>query len=304
MKNTKKTALVTGGAGFIGSHIVDALLEDGYSVKVIDNLSSGVKGRLNPGAEFFEKDLADFKDIAPVFKDTEYVFHAAAMPRAPYSVEHPIETNAANVDVTLNVLQSARVGGVKRVIYSASSSAYGDQESLPLKEEMQTKCLSPYGLQKYIGELYCQLFSRIYGLETVSLRYFNVYGPRLDPEGDYALVMGKFLRQKKEGKPLTIIGDGSQSRDFTHVKDTARANLLAMKSERVGKGEVINIGGGKSRTIKELAEIIGGPVEYLPPRVEPKHSLADITKARELIGWRPEVSFEEGIAELKEIFGI
>ncbi|MCR4306761.1 MAG: NAD-dependent epimerase/dehydratase family protein, partial [Candidatus Yonathbacteria bacterium] len=192
----------------------------------------------------------------------------------------------------------ARSGGVKRVIYSASSSVYGDQEKMPLTEDMRASPLSPYGLQKYIGELYCALFSKVYGLKTVSLRYFNVYGQRQDPEGAYALVIGKFLKQKAEGIPLTITGDGAQTRDFTHVSDVVRANLLAMESEQVGEGEAMNIGGGKNYSINEVARIIGGPVEYVSARIEPHDSLADTARAKELLGWEPQISLEEGIKEL------
>lgn len=299
---TEKTALVTGGAGFIGSHIVDHLIAEGFSVRIIDNFSGGKKERVNPRAELYESDLTKYADIENIFNGIRYVFHTAAMPRAPYSIEKPIETNEANVNATLNVLHAAKECGVKRVIYSASSSAYGNQPTMPLRENMTPHPMSPYGLQKHVGEQYCRIFSDLYGLETVCLRYFNVYGPRLDPEGDYALVIGKFLKQIKEGKPLTVTGDGKQSRDFTHVKDVARANILAMLSDKVGKGDVINIGGGKNHTINDLAAVIGGPVVHVEPRVEPAHSVADITKAKELLGWQPEISLEQGLAELKEIF--
>ena len=175
---------------------------------------------------------------------------------------------------------------------------------MPLTEDMPTNPLSPYGLQKYIGELQCKLFSEVYGLETVCLRYFNVYGTRHDPEGPYALVIGKFLKQKKEGKPITITGDGKQTRDFTHIRDVVRANILAMESALVGKGESINIGAGKNCSINEIAEMIGGPVEHIAPRVEPKNTLAGTAKAMELLGWQPEVSLEEGMKELLDEYGL
>jgi UDP-glucose 4-epimerase len=208
------------------------------------------------------------------------------------------------VNGTLNVLVAAREGGVKRVIYSASSSAYGDQKVMPLAEAMTPNPKSPYGLQKYVGELYCKVWSEVHGLETVSLRYFNVYGPRMNPDGAYALAIGKFLKQRKEGNPLTIWGDGTQTRDFTHVRDVVRANLLAAESEKVGKGEVINIGAGRNFSVNQLAELIGGPVVHEPPRVEPHDTRADNSLAKKLLGWKPEVKLEEGIEELKRLGGL
>ena len=205
---------------------------------------------------------------------------------------------------TLNVLVAAKEGGVKRVVYSASSSAYGDQKEMPLREDMPAHPKSPYGLQKYIGELYCKLWSEVYALETVSLRYFNVYGPRIDPSGAYPLAIGQFLKQRSEGKPITITGDGKQTRDFTHVRDVVRANLLAAESSKVGKGEVINIGAGKNFSINKVAEMIGGEVVHIAPRLEPHDTLADNSLAKNLLGWTPAVSLEEGIAELKKIYKI
>jgi nucleoside-diphosphate-sugar epimerase len=218
------------------------------------------------------------------------------------SIEQPRETHEANVTGTLNVLIAAKEGGVKRLVFAASSSAYGDQPKLPLVENMPAMPKSPYGLHKYVGEYYCKVWSEVYGLETVSLRYFNVYGPRLDPRGAYALVIGKFLQLRKDGKPLTITGDGKQTRDFTHVYDVARANVLAATSEKVGKGEVINIGAHSSYSINDVAKLIGGPVEHIPARLEPHDTLADITKAKKLLGWEPKVTFEQGIEELKKLY--
>lgn len=295
---------MTGGAGFIGSHLVDALLEAGKEVIVIDDLSGGKRERVDPKATLHVVDIRDYDAIAPLFSGAEYVFHLAALPRVQYSIEHPIETHAVNVNGTLNVLLAAKEAGVKRVVYSASSSAYGDQATLPLREDMLPAPLSPYGLHKFIGEHYAHVFFEVYGLSTVSLRYFNVYGPRLDPDGAYALVIGKFLKQRSEGGPMTITGDGAQTRDFTHVRDVVRANLLAAASENVGHGEVINIGAGKNASINELAQLIGGPVTYIPARLEPKDTLADNTKARALLGWIPEVALADGIAELKKEWGI
>jgi UDP-glucose 4-epimerase len=293
-----KKAIVTGGAGFIGSHVVDGLLEKGYEVHIIDNLSGGKRHNVNPNAIFHEKDIRNLDEIRPLFKGVDHVFHLAALPRVQYSIEHPQETNDVNTGGTLNVLIAAQEGGVKRVVYSASSSAYGDQPVMPLHEGMPANPKSPYGLQKYIGELYARVFSSVYNLPTVSLRYFNVYGPRFDAEGAYALVIGRFLKQKNEGKPMTITGDGNQTRDFTHVRDVVQANLLAAESPKVGKGEVINIGAGKNQSINAIADLIGGKIEYIPARLEPHDTLADNSKARELLGWIPQVSIEQGIKEL------
>jgi UDP-glucose 4-epimerase len=301
--------VVTGGAGFIGSHLVDALLQRGFLVHVIDNLSGlpervrsqsgGKREQVNPKATFHKADIRELEAIKPVINGATFVFHLAALPRVQYSIEHPGETNEVNVTGTLNALIAAKEGGVKRVIYSASSSAYGDQDTMPLVETMTPNPKSPYGLQKYIGEQYCKVWSAVHGLETVSLRYFNVYGPRLNPDGAYALAIGKFLKQRKAGKPLTIWGDGTQTRDFTHVRDVVRANLLAMESKKVGKGEVINIGAGRNVSVNDLAKLIGGPVVHEPPRIEPHDTLADNSLAKKLLGWKPEVKLEDGIKELK-----
>ena len=303
-QSTKTKVIVTGGAGFIGSHLVDALVENGFDVHVIDNLSGGKKERLNPAATFHLVDIRDFDKLAPIFKGARFVFHTAALPRVQPSIQDPRTTHEVNVTGALNVLVAARDAGVKRVVYSASSSAYGDQETLPLHEGMDARPMSPYGLQKYVGELNCRLFSQIYDLGTVSLRYFNVYGPRASVEGAYALVVAKFLEQRRLGKPMTVVPDGKQSRDFTHVRDVVRANLLAAESPSVGKGEVINIGGGKPYSVLDVARLIGGPQVMAEPRMEPQHTAADITKARQLIGWEPQITFEDGIEELKGLFNL
>ncbi|MBL7045826.1 MAG: NAD-dependent epimerase/dehydratase family protein [Parcubacteria group bacterium] len=294
--------VVTGGAGFVGSHIVDLLVSEGAEVVVVDNMFAGKKENVNSEAALHMSDIRDTKAMADIFKGATFVFHEAAVPRVPYSIEHPEETHDNNVNGTLSVLSAAKETGVKRVVCASSSSTYGDQDKMPLVETMPPEPVHPYGLQKYVGELYAKLYSDVYGLETVSLRYFNVYGPRLDPEGDYALVIGKFLKQRKEGKPLTIIGDGEQTRDFTHVSDVARANLLAATSGKVGKGEAINIGAGKSISVNKLADMFGGERVTLPARIEARHTLSDTEKAKELLGWEAEVSFEDGVAELKKAF--
>lgn len=296
-----KKVVVTGGTGFIGSHIVAMLLKEGAEVHIIDNLDGGKK-KPAEGATFHARDVRNFDDIKDVFTGTSYVFHLAALPRVQFSIDFPLKTFETNSKGTMNVLEASRQAKVTRVIYSASSSAYGDQAVMPLVEDMPAQPKSPYGLQKYEGELMARLYSDVYGLSTVSLRYFNVYGPGLDPNGAYALVIGKFLKQRLEGQTLTITGDGTQTRDFTHVTDVARANLLAATSNNVGKGEVINIGCGRNISMNTIAELIGGQVEHIAPRLEPKHTLADNTKAKKLLGWTPTVAIEEGIDELKKIW--
>lgn len=303
MKNTVKVVVV-GGAGFIGSHVADALIERGYETHIIDNLSGGKKENINPKAIFHKADIRNLEEIKPIIKGAKFVFHLAALPRVQYSIEHPAETHEVNVTGTQNVLIVSREGGVERVIYSASSSAYGDQSIMPLVETMEPNPKSPYGLHKYVGEIYCRAWNAVYGLGTVSLRYFNVYGPRINPDGAYPLAIGKFLKQKQAGKPLTIWGDGTQTRDFTNVRDVVLANILASESKKVGKGEVINIGAGKNFSINEVAKLIGGTVVHEPARIEPHDTLADNSLAKKLLGWTPEVSLEEGIAELKKLSGL
>lgn len=302
--NGIKKAIVTGGAGFVGSHVVDALIREGFAVSVIDDLSGGKRENVHQDATLHVVDVRNSKAIAPIIAGSEFVFHLAALPRVQYSIEYPEETNSVNVGGTLAVLKVAKDAGVKRVVYAASSSAYGNQEILPLSEDAPPQPLSPYALQKYVGELYCRVFSDVYGLPTVSTRFFNVYGSRLDPEGAYALVIGKFLKQKKEGVPLTITGDGEQTRDFTHVRDIVRGMILAAKSEKVGKGEIINLGRGQETSVNAIAELIGGAVTHIDPRLEPRHTRADIRRAKELLNWEPEVSLDEGVAELKKLFGV
>jgi nucleoside-diphosphate-sugar epimerase len=301
---TQRRAVVTGGAGFIGSHLVDGLLGEGYEVHIIDNLSGGKMERVNKDAHFHNADIRHYNEIAPIISGADVVFHLAALPRVQYSIDEPIETNDVNAGGTLNVLHASKEGGVRRVVYSASSSAYGDSPVLPLHEELPAKPVSPYGLQKYIGEEYARLYAELHGLSTVSLRYFNVYGTRMDPDGAYALVIGKFLKMRKEGKTLTITGDGEQTRDFTHIEDVVRANLLSAKSTKVGHGEVINIGSGTRISMNMLAKMIGGSIEYIEARKESLHTLADNKKAKQLLGWEPTIFIEEGIATLRKEWGV
>lgn len=293
--------LVTGGAGFIGSHIADALIEKEHEVLVIDNLSTGKRENLNPEAKFFEEDLRNFEKIRPIFDGVDFVFHEAALPRIPLSIQRPKESNDINIGGTLNALIASKEAGVKKFIYAASSSAYGIQKELPLREDMPCLPLNPYGLQKYVGELYCKIFHEIYGLQTVSLRYFNVYGPRQPRVGSHVPVIGIFMTQKSEGELLTITGDGNQTRDFTHVYDVVRANISAMESKKVGSGEIINIGGGDNHSINSIASLVSSQVSYIPlPPGEMRDTLADTTKAKELLNWQPQIKLEEGIKKLLE----
>jgi len=296
--------LITGGAGFIGSNLVDALIERGDEVIVIDNLSAGKRENVNPKAQFHQLDIRDLEKIKPLFKGVDYVFHLAALTNIQFSIDNPAESHDVNLNGTINVLISAREAKVKRVIYSASSSAYGLQDKLPWEENMAPRVLSPYSVQKYVGELYCRSFNLIYGLETVSLRYFNVYGKRQRLEGAYAPVMGIFIRQRLAGEPMIIYGDGKQTRDFTSVVDVVRADILAMESKKVGKGEVINIGRGKNYSVNELAEMVGGPVKFLPARIEVRNSLADNNLAKELLGWEPAVNLPQWLEEYKREVGL
>jgi nucleoside-diphosphate-sugar epimerase len=293
--------IVTGGAGFIGSHLARTLRNKGYAVRVFD---IAVPPRPTPGIEYINGDIRDSSALEREFDGATFVFHLAALPRVPYSLAYPRESNETNVSGTLNVLLAARRAGVRRVIYSASSSAYGDQPEMPLTETMLPQPKSPYGLQKYVGEQYARIFAEAYGLQTVSLRYFNVYGPGADPNGPYAQVIPKFIVQRLNGEPMTINGDGTQTRDLVHVRDVARANLLAAESSKVGSGEVLNIGAGRNISINRIAELIGGATRHVEPRLEPHDTLASIGRAVELLGWQPKTSIEEGILELKQLAGL
>jgi len=291
--------LVTGGAGFIGSNLVDKLIDEGHKVFVIDNFSTGKKENLNKKAIFYKADICDLNKILPLFKEINYVFHLAADPRVVFSVKNPIESHKVNIDGTLNVLHASYKNKVKRLIFASSSAVYGDTKKLPLKEDITPNPVSPYGLHKLIDEYYCKLFSNLYNLETVCLRYFNVYGPRMDPNGPYALVIGKFLKLRKENKPLTIYGDGKQTRDFVYVDDVIKANILAMKNKKVGRGEVINICSEKNYSINYIAKLIGGKKIYLPARRgEMRHTLGDNSLTKKLLGWKPKINIEEGIKRL------
>jgi UDP-glucose 4-epimerase len=298
-----RLALVTGGAGFIGSHLVDALLARGLRVRVVDNFATGRREFVNQSAEIVEADIRDVARLKAAFAGVDCIFHTAALPRVMFSIEHPVESHLANVVGTLNVLIAAREAGVRRVIFSGSSAVYGDQPALPLKEAMAPNPLNPYALQKLTGEQYARIFHRLFGLETLTLRYFNVYGPRMADEGAYVTVISVFIRQKLAGEPLTIDGDGSQTRDFTHVRDVVRANVLAMDSA-IADGRALNVGRGSNLSVNRIAEIIGGPKTYRERRPgDARDTLADISQAREVLGWEPQVATEDGLRELIRLSG-
>lgn len=300
----KRKMVITGGAGFIGSNLAHALVHAGHDVHLVDRDYSFRDTTLPAEATRHLLDVRKTEELTEVFQGADVVFHTAAVPRVPYSIEHPVETTDENITGTVSTLTAAATAKVRRVVYSASGSAYGDQDTLPLVETMEANPVHPYGLQKYTGELFTRLWVSVYGIETVSLRYFNVYGPGLDPNGAYALAVGKFLKARKEGTPITIYGDGTVTRDFTHVSDVVQGNILASESPNVGKGEVINIGAGRNVTIQYLAELFGGEIQYGPPRIESHDSRADNTKARELLGWIPQIKLEDGVASLKKEWGL
>lgn len=299
----RRRVLVTGAAGFIGSHLTDALIERGEQVRALDNFSSGARENLNSAAELRVADVRNIDSVRPAMAGVDCVFHLAAMPRVMLSIERPVETDLVNVIGTLNVLIAAREAGVGRFIYAGSSSVYGEQPTMPLVETMTPNPLNPYALQKLAAEQYVRMFHRLHGMPTLTLRYFNVYGPRMATEGAYVTVIGVFLREKLANRPLTINGDGEQTRDFTHVRDVVRANLAAMDCA-IADGRALNIGRGRAMSVNRIAEIIGGPVVHAPARPgDPRHTLADLSAAREVLGWAPQVDAEDGVRELMRLAG-
>ncbi len=298
---TTKKIIVTGGAGFIGSNLVEALLAAGHTVIPVDNFAAGrLAGREFAAAPVTELDIRDTAALAELAQGAAAIVHLAALPRVQDSIDHPRDTFDVNVTGTLSVLEAARAAAVPRVVFASSAAVYGDSQELPLSEEARVVPQSPYGLHKYVGEGLCRQYAELYGLRTVSFRFFNVYGPRADANGAYALLVGRFLALHAAGKPLTITGDGTHTRDYVHVRDIVRGLMLGIASERVGQGEVINLGSGRETSVNELASLIGGPVEHVAPRVEPARSCAAIARAEALLGWRTEVVLADGIAELME----
>lgn len=301
--------VVTGGAGFIGSNTVEELVRRGHSVVVLDDLSSGKEdnlAELRTKITFIKGSIGDIEVVRKAMHEAEFVLHLAARTSVPRSVKDPIETNRINIDGALNVLVAARDAKVKRVVFAASSSAYGETPTLPKVETMQPEPISPYGVTKFVGELYAQTFGRCYGLENVSLRYFNIFGPRQDPSSPYSGVLAKFCTAYLEESQPVIFGDGEQTRDFTYVENAVQANLLACEAPNVS-GKVFNIGTGArfslNQTVELLSKISGKQlqVKYDPPRDgDIRDSLADITLARQFLGYHPQVGFEEGLGRTFE----
>lgn len=306
--------VVTGGAGFIGSHLCRALLEAGRSVRIVDNLATGDRARLKGLLEhygnrcaFLEQDIREIEGLRKAFEGAEVVYHQAAVPSVPRSVADPVTSNTANVDGTLNVFLAARDAGVRKVVYASSSSIYGDSPTLPKHEGMPLNPLSPYAVTKCAGEMYGRIFTQIYELPTVGLRYFNIFGPSQDPTSQYAAVIPRFLTAMLEGRRPTIFGDGEQSRDFTYVANAVAANLMAADADTAGL--CMNVACGERFTLNQLVtslnEILGTELDprYEPPRPgDVKHSEADISRARELIGYEPKVGFREGLRRTAEWF--
>tara|TARA_R110002020_G_scaffold475906_2_gene714483 strand:+ start:14371 stop:15258 length:888 start_codon:yes stop_codon:yes gene_type:complete len=280
-----KKCIVTGGSGFIGTHLINFLVKEGYEVVNIDK-----QGDFADDHDFVCADISNTDNnlaILEAISGASCIFHLAALARVQPSIERPLEYDQSNVRGTLNMLELAKEAGVKKFIFSSSSSVYGDHDVYPTPEEQPCNPLSPYALQKLIGEQYCKLYAKIHGLNTVSLRYFNVYGEGAPTEGAYCLVIGKFIKQKRDGQNLTIYGDGSQKRDFTYVQDVVKANFLAFESDKNFNGEVFNIGNGDNCSVQEIADAFNHPCDYLPPVIEPKVSLADNEKVKKELGWEP-----------------
>ncbi|MBW6451262.1 MAG: SDR family oxidoreductase [DPANN group archaeon] len=299
--------LVTGGAGFIGSNIVRELVKQKEEVIVIDNLLTGYIENISDimdNINFIEEDIRDFDKIRPHFNGVDYVLHQAALPSVPKSLLDPIKSNDININGTLNVLEASKQAGVKRLVYAASSSAYGDTPTLPKREDMKISPLSPYAVSKVTGELYSKVYSNVFGLDTVSIRYFNVFGPRQDPNSAYAAVIPKFIKSMLKGVSPTVYGDGTQTRDFTFIKNVVNANILATKVKENLNGETINVACNERITLNELVNLLN---KHLNTNIEPeyvdekagdiKHSLADISKAKQLIGYSPITFLEEGLKE-------
>ena len=295
-------AVVTGGAGFIGSHMVDLLVARGYSVVVIDNLATGraenlAQHRREPRVEFHEIDMCTVSADSRLFRGADHVFHFGGIGDIVPSIERPLEYMRANVNGTLAVLEASRHAGVRKFVYAASSSCYGLATELPTTEQAPIRPEYPYALSKYLGESAALHWGQVYRLPVISIRMFNVYGPRVRTTGAYGAVFGVFLAQKLHGKPFTVVGDGSQRRDFVYVTDVARAYLMAAESAE--SGQVFNLGAGDPQTINRLIELMGGDVVHVPKRPgEPDCTWADVGRIRRALGWKPEVSFPEGVAAM------
>lgn len=296
-------ALVTGGCGFIGSHIVDKLVEEGHDVLVMDNMSAEQNAEFykNDGAEYLLLDVSSDNDVASLPQDVDWVFHLAAQSRIQPAIHNPKHACAVNVMGTCNMLEYARHSNVSRFMYSSTSAGYGLKNEIPLREDMKRDCLNPYSSSKLAGEDLCGVYHSLYGLETVSFRYFNVYGDRQPLKGQYAPVVGLFMEMSKNGQSMSIVGDGLQRRDFTHVSDVVQANILAAKSENQEVfGQIFNVGTGSNNSVIEIAEMIGGDYHHIDERPgEARSTLADNTKLRELLGWKPTVRIEDWISGIE-----
>lgn len=302
--------IVTGGAGFIGSNLVDELVDRGHTAWVIDDFSEGKEENLpkTTKAPIIRRAVESFdpsnEDDLKIFQGVDTVFHLAAKARVQPSIEDPESFHESNVTGTFNMLRCAQLSNVRRFVFSSSSSVYGDTNELPTPEVCEKNPISPYAVNKLIGEEYCRTFAKVYDIETVCLRYFNVYGERQSLTGGYRLVMGIFAQNRLEGKPLTIFGDGEQRRDFTYVGDVVQANIRASESNLVGVGDTINIGNGDNRSVNQLADLIGGEKLYGPAVLEPKETLADNKRARLLLDWSPSMSLEDWIPGWLEEIGL
>ena len=308
-------ALVTGGGGFIGSHLTEALLKKGLAVRILDDFSTGKRENLTfgnhvPSLDIVEGDIRDLALCQKTMEGVDYVFHQAALPSVQRSVEDPLGSNAVNVGGTLNILLAARDAKVKRVMYASSSSIYGDTPTLPKKEDMSPTPLSPYALQKYTGEQYCRLFSQLYGLETASLRYFNIFGPRQDPNSVYSAVIPRFIDALLHRRSPIVYGDGEQSRDFTYIDNVVQANMLAMSAQRL-QGEIVNIACGQRVSLNQLLGLLK---QFIPSERttvyeearpgDVRHSLADISKAKDCLRYEPIAGIETGLKKTVEFFGL
>tara|TARA_Y100000310_G_scaffold345505_1_gene465752 strand:- start:11901 stop:12806 length:906 start_codon:yes stop_codon:yes gene_type:complete len=296
----RKVSVVTGGAGFIGGHLVDKLVDLGHEVRVIDNYSAESNDNFhhNPRAEYNNLDICDYSKILPVFNEADYVFHLAALARIMICMTQPQLAGKTNYIGTLNVLEASRISQVKRVMYSSTSSAYGLKNSIPLKEDMPTDCLNPYSVTKVAAEGLCKMYNDLWNLETVTFRYFNVYGERQPTRGQYAPVIGLFQKQKEAGIPMTVVGDGLQTRDYTHVSDVVNANTsAAFTTNKDAVGEIINVGTGKNSSVLDIVNLIGGEYEFIPERPgEARDTLADISKLRQLLDCEPKVELNKWIS--------
>jgi UDP-glucose 4-epimerase len=294
-----KHYLVTGGAGFIGSHLVDRLIQEGNKVTVIDNLSSGKKEYVNAKARFHQVDICDTQKMKPLFSGVDGVFHLAAIPKVSFSVEDPVQTSKVNILGAITVFTLALEAKVKRVVFASSAAVYGNQNA-SFVETMEARPMSPYGLQKLTVEQFARLFAQLYGIEIICLRYFNVYGPRLDFGSDYSLVAGKFLRLALENKPLPMYGNGKQTRSFCYVDDVVDASIKAVKSSKIKGGQAINIGHEKSYTINYLADLVGGKKQYFAKRAgDLFNAKADVRLARRVLGWQAKTDLAEGLGLTK-----